>query len=316
MPRRNDLERIVILGSGPIRIGQAAEFDFSGSQACRALRADGYEIILINSNPATIQNDPEMADRIYIEPLLPEVVKRILEIEKPDALLAGMGGQTALNIASALAHDGSLDELGVELIGCDLVAIDEAEDRDLFKKVCEEIDLPVCKALACDSIEAVIAAAETLGGFPLLIRPAYTLGGLGGGTAHDMGQLVEIASQGILHSAIGQVLIEVSILGWQEHEYKTLRKECSHRTRAAFAQPAGATNWKPHSRCAMSTPMTAQSRVSTSLAGAHSPSNSIQRPALAHTMQPLSSTDSKRWLPTTSRVSPYQQQEVMPDASS
>ena len=223
MPRREDLERIVILGSGPIRIGQAAEFDFSGSQACRALRADGYEVILINSNPATIQNDPEMADRIYIEPLLPEVVKRILEIEKPDALLAGMGGQTALNIASALAHDGSLDELEVELIGCDLVSIDEAEDRDLFKQVCEEIDLPVCKAIACDSIEAVIAAAETLGGFPLLIRPAFTLGGLGGGTAHNMGELVEIASQGILHSAIGQVLIEVSILGWQEHEYEVMR---------------------------------------------------------------------------------------------
>ena len=223
MPRRDDIERIVILGSGPIRIGQAAEFDFSGSQACRALRADGYEIILINSNPATIQNDPEMADRIYIEPLLPEVVKRILEIEKPDALLAGMGGQTALNIASALAHDGSLDELEVELIGCDLVSIDEAEDRDLFKQVCEEIGLPVCKAIACDTIEAVIAAAETLGGFPLLIRPAFTLGGLGGGTAHNMGELVEIASQGILHSAIGQVLIEVSILGWQEHEYEVMR---------------------------------------------------------------------------------------------
>ncbi len=223
MPRRDDLSRIVILGSGPIRIGQAAEFDFSGSQACRALRSDGYEVILINSNPATIQNDPEMADRIYIEPLLPEVVKRILEIEKPDALLAGMGGQTALNIASALAHDGSLDELGVELIGCDLVSIDEAEDRDLFKKVCEEIDLPVCKAIACDSIQEVISAAETLGGFPLLIRPAFTLGGLGGGTAHNMGELVEIASQGILHSAIGQVLIEVSILGWQEHEYEVMR---------------------------------------------------------------------------------------------
>ena len=223
MPRRDDLKRIVILGSGPIRIGQAAEFDFSGSQACRALRADGYEVILINSNPATIQNDPEMADRIYIEPLLPEVVKRILEIEKPDALLAGMGGQTALNIASALAHDGSLDELEVELIGCDLVSIDEAEDRDLFKQVCEEIDLPVCKAIACDSIEAVMQAADSLGGFPLLIRPAFTLGGLGGGTAHNMGELVEIASQGILHSAIGQVLIEESILGWQEHEYEVMR---------------------------------------------------------------------------------------------
>ncbi|MEC9393754.1 MAG: carbamoyl-phosphate synthase large subunit, partial [Candidatus Thermoplasmatota archaeon] len=230
MPRRDDLKRIVILGSGPIRIGQAAEFDFSGSQACRALRADGYEVILINSNPATIQNDPEMADRIYIEPLLPEVVKRILEIEKPDALLAGMGGQTALNIASALAHDGSLDELNVELIGCDLVAIDEAEDRDLFKQVCEEIDLPVCKAIACDSIEAVIAAADSLGGFPLLIRPAFTLGGLGGGTAHNMGELVEIASQGILHSAIGQVLIEESILGWQEHEYEVMRDGADNAT--------------------------------------------------------------------------------------
>ena len=188
MPRRDDLERIVILGSGPIRIGQAAEFDFSGSQACRALRDDGYEVILINSNPATIQNDPEMADRIYIEPLLPEVVKRILEIEKPDAILAGMGGQTALNIAMALAHDGSLDELGVELIGCNLASIDEAEDRDLFKKVCEEIDLPVCKAIACDSIDEVIQAANTLGVFPLLIRPAFTLGGLGGGTAFNMGE--------------------------------------------------------------------------------------------------------------------------------
>ena len=223
MPRRDDLKRIVILGSGPIRIGQAAEFDFSGSQACRALRSDGYEVILVNSNPATIQNDPEMADRIYIEPLLPEVVKSIMEKEKPDALLAGMGGQTALNIASALAKDGTLDELGVELIGCNLAAIDEAEDRDLFKRVCEEIDLPVCKATACDSIEEVIAAAEELGSFPLLIRPAFTLGGLGGGTAFNMGELVEIASQGILHSAIGQVLIEESILGWQEHEYEVMR---------------------------------------------------------------------------------------------
>jgi len=223
MPRREDINKILILGSGPIRIGQAAEFDFSGSQACRALRDDGFEVVLVNSNPATIQNDPEMADRIYIEPLLPEVVKRIMEIEKPDALLAGMGGQTALNIASALANDGTLDQLDVELIGCNLVSINEAEDRDQFKKTCEEIGLPVCKAIACDSIEEVLQAAENLGGFPLLIRPAFTLGGLGGGTAFDTGQLVEIASQGILHSAIGQVLIEESILGWQEHEYEVMR---------------------------------------------------------------------------------------------
>lgn len=132
MPRRDDLDTILVLGSGPIKIGQAAEFDFSGSQAVRALREDGYEVILVNSNPATIQNDPEMADRVYIEPLLPDTVRKILEIEKPDALLAGMGGQTALNIASELSHDGTLKRLGVELIGSDLDAIDKAEDRSLM----------------------------------------------------------------------------------------------------------------------------------------------------------------------------------------
>jgi carbamoyl-phosphate synthase large subunit len=223
MPKRTDINRILLLGSGPIRIGQAAEFDFSGSQACRALRSEGYEVILVNSNPATIQNDPSMADRIYIEPLLPDVVRRILEIERPDAILAGMGGQTALNIASSLAHDGTLEALNVELIGCDLQAIDDAEDRDRFKQVCEEIDLPVPKAIACASIDEVLEAAEDLGGYPLLIRPAFTLGGLGGGTAWNKGQLVEIASQGILHSRIDQVLIEESILGWQEHEYEVMR---------------------------------------------------------------------------------------------
>jgi carbamoyl-phosphate synthase large subunit len=166
MPRRDDLKRIMILGSGPIKIGQAAEFDFSGSQACRALRADGFEVILVNSNPATIQNDPEMADQIYIEPLLPDVIRRILEIERPDALLAGMGGQTALNLASALAHDGTLEKLEVELIGFDLVAIDEAEDRHLFNQVCTEIGLPICEAHACNSINEVLSAAEKIGSFP------------------------------------------------------------------------------------------------------------------------------------------------------
>ncbi len=223
MPRRNDIESIMILGSGPIRIGQAAEFDFSGSQACRALRADGYKVILVNSNPATIQNDPEMADRIYIEPLLPDTVYDILVKEKPDALLAGMGGQTALNIATTLANEGRLDEVGVELIGCNLESIESAEDRNLFKLVCESIDLPVPRAIACESIDEVLAAAEVIGQFPLLIRPAFTLGGLGGGTAWNTGELVEIASQGILHSRINQVLIEESILGWQEHEYEVMR---------------------------------------------------------------------------------------------
>mgnify|MGYP002632735516 FL=1 len=230
MPRRDDLKTILVLGSGPIKIGQAAEFDFSGSQAVRALREDGYEVILVNSNPATIQNDPEMADKVYIEPLLPDTVRRILEIERPCALLAGMGGQTALNIASELAHDGSLERLGVELIGSDLDAIDKAEDRELFNQVCKSIHLPISNAIACNTMDGVIAAAETIGTWPILIRPAFTLGGLGGGTAWDMGQLVEIASLGLRNSRINQVLIEESILGWQELEYEVMRDGADNAT--------------------------------------------------------------------------------------
>ena len=230
MPRRDDLKTILVLGSGPIKIGQAAEFDFSGSQAVRALREDGYEVILVNSNPATIQNDPEMADKVYIEPLLPDTVRRILEIERPCALLAGMGGQTALNIASELAHDGSLERLGVELIGSDLDAIDKAEDRELFNQVCKSINLPISNAIACNTMDGVIAAAESIGTWPILIRPAFTLGGLGGGTAWDMGQLVEIASLGLRNSRINQVLIEESILGWQELEYEVMRDGADNAT--------------------------------------------------------------------------------------
>ena len=228
MPRRDDLKTIMVLGSGPIKIGQAAEFDFSGSQAVRALREDGYEVILVNSNPATIQNDPEMADKVYIEPLLSPSIKRILEIEKPCALLAGMGGQTALNIASELAHSGVLTDLGVELIGSDLDAIDKAEDRDLFNKVCESINLPISEAIACNSMDEVIAASEQIGSWPLLIRPAFTLGGLGGGTAWNVGELVEIATLGLRNSRINQVLIEESILGWQELEYEVMRDEADN----------------------------------------------------------------------------------------
>ncbi|MDA8588489.1 carbamoyl-phosphate synthase large subunit, partial [Euryarchaeota archaeon] len=230
MPRRDDLKTILVLGSGPIKIGQAAEFDFSGSQAVRALREDGYEVILVNSNPATIQNDPEMADKVYIEPLLPDTVRRILEIEKPCALLAGMGGQTALNIASELAHDGSLERLEVELIGSDLDAIDKAEDRELFNQVCESINLPISEAIACNTMDEVIAAAESIGAWPVLIRPAFTLGGLGGGTAWDIGQLVEIATLGLRNSRINQVLIEESILGWQELEYEVMRDGADNAT--------------------------------------------------------------------------------------
>jgi len=228
VPRRDDIKSILVLGSGPIKIGQAAEFDFSGSQAVRALREDGYEVILVNSNPATIQNDPEMADKVYIEPLLSSSIKRILEIEKPCALLAGMGGQTALNIASELAHSGVLEELGVELIGSDLDAIDKAEDRDLFNKVCQSINLPISQAIACNSMDEVISAADVIGTWPLLIRPAFTLGGLGGGTAWNVGELVEIATLGLRNSRINQVLIEESILGWQELEYEVMRDEADN----------------------------------------------------------------------------------------
>ena len=230
MPRRDDLKTIMVLGSGPIKIGQAAEFDFSGSQAVQALREDGYEVILVNSNPATIQNDPEMADKIYIEPLIPDTVRRILDVERPCALLAGMGGQTALNIASELAHDGSLERLGVELIGSDLDAIDKAEDRELFNQVCDSIGLPISEAIACNSMEEVIAAADEIGSWPILIRPAFTLGGLGGGTAWDLGQLVEIATLGLRNSRISQVLIEESILGWQELEYEVMRDGADNAT--------------------------------------------------------------------------------------
>jgi len=228
MPRRDDLHSIMVLGSGPIRIGQAAEFDFSGSQAVRALREDGYHVILVNSNPATIQNDPEMADTVYIEPLLPDTVLKILEKEKPDALLAGMGGQTALNIVTELAHAGHLERLGVELIGSDLDAIDKAEDRDLFNQVCTSINLPISEAHACNSMEEILEAADSIGSWPLLIRPAFTLGGLGGGTAWNTGQLVEIASLGLRNSRINQVLIEESILGWQEFEYEVMRDEADN----------------------------------------------------------------------------------------
>ena len=230
MPRRDDLETILVLGSGPIKIGQAAEFDFSGSQAVRALREDGYKVVLVNSNPATIQNDPEMADVVYIEPLLPDTIAKILEKERPCALLAGMGGQTALNIASELSHNGTLERLGVELIGSDLDAIDKAEDRELFNRVCESINLPISQAIACHTIDEVIAAADEIGSWPILIRPAFTLGGLGGGTARDLGELVEISQLGLRNSRISQVLIEESILGWQELEYEVMRDDADNAT--------------------------------------------------------------------------------------
>jgi len=223
MPRRNDLRKILLLGSGPIVIGQACEFDYSGTQACKALRDEGYEVVLVNSNPATIMTDPETADRTYIEPLTPELVEKVIEKERPDALLPTMGGQTALNLAVALAKNGVLDRYGVELIGAKLEAIEKAEDRKLFKEAMERIGVSVCPSgLAHNMVEAR-AIAERIGTYPLIIRPAFTLGGTGGGIAYNKEEYEEMAAGGIDASPVSQILVEQSLIGWKEYELEVMR---------------------------------------------------------------------------------------------
>ncbi len=213
-----------MIGSGPIQIGQAAEFDFSGSQACQAAREEGYSVVLVNSNPATIQTDVETADAVYVEPLTADSVTAIIEKERPDGVLAGMGGQTALNLVSELAERGVLEKYSVKLLGTPLQAIADAEDRDLFKKVMERIGEPVPKAAVAKTVdECVQVVADLIGRYPVLIRPAYTLGGLGGGVAHDEAELRDLAARGLAYSRIHQVLIEESLLGWREYEYEVMR---------------------------------------------------------------------------------------------
>jgi carbamoyl-phosphate synthase large subunit len=223
MPRREDLKKILLVGSGPIVIGQACEFDYSGTQACKALREEGYEVVLINSNPATIMTDPETADRTYIEPLTPDLVKQVIEQEKPDALLPTMGGQTALNIAVTLAKDGFLDQHGVELIGAKLEAIEKAEDRKLFKEAMTRIGVGVCPSGLAESMEEARAVAEQIGNFPLITRPAYTLGGAGGGIAYNQEEFEALAQRGLDASPVTQILIEQSLLGWKEYELEVMR---------------------------------------------------------------------------------------------
>ena len=223
MPRRTDLRRILLLGSGPIVIGQACEFDYSGTQACKALRAEGYEVVLVNSNPASIMTDPDMADRTYIEPLTPEVVARVIEIEKPDALLPTMGGQTALNLAVALAENGTLAKHGVELIGADLAAIQKAEDRLLFKEAMERIGVAVCPSGIANSMDEAIAVGESIGSYPRIIRPAFTLGGSGGGIAYNPEEFEAICKSGLEASPVSQILIEQSLIGWKEFELEVMR---------------------------------------------------------------------------------------------
>ena len=222
MPKRTDLHKILIIGSGPIVIGQACEFDYSGTQACRALKQEGYEVVLVNSNPATIMTDPEMADRTYIEPLTVESVTAIIAAEKPDALLPTVGGQTALNLSVELFEQGVLKEHGVELIGANIDAIKLAEDRELFKDAMEEIGLPCAKGGIATTWEDAQKIVETTG-YPAIIRPAFTLGGTGGGVAFNPEEFEEIVRGGLHLSPISQVLIEESILGWKEYELEVMR---------------------------------------------------------------------------------------------
>ncbi|MDQ6634089.1 MAG: carbamoyl-phosphate synthase large subunit, partial [Gemmatimonadota bacterium] len=222
MPRRSDLHRILVIGSGPIVIGQAAEFDYSGTQATKALREEGYEVILINSNPATIMTDPEIADRTYLEPVTPEFVELIIEREKPDALLPTMGGQTALNVAMTLAENGVLEKHGVELIGASARAIAIAEDRKQFGEAMERIDLAVATGGIATTVDEAIDMLDTIG-YPAIVRPSFTLGGTGGGIAYNREEFESIVRHGLQESPTSQILIERSLIGWKEFELEVMR---------------------------------------------------------------------------------------------
>ncbi|MDI9646263.1 MAG: carbamoyl-phosphate synthase large subunit [Archaeoglobales archaeon] len=222
MPKREDIKKIMVIGSGPIVIGQAAEFDYSGSQACKALREEGYEVVLVNSNPATIMTDPEMADRVYIEPLEAEIVAKIIERERPDALLPTLGGQVGLNLAVQLHEMGILDKYGVELIGAKVDAIKKAEDRELFKQCMLKIGLEVPRSVAVNDLSEALSFADEIG-FPIIVRPAFTLGGTGGGIAYNKEELKEIVTKGLKLSIIKQVLVEESVIGWKEFELEVMR---------------------------------------------------------------------------------------------
>src|SRR6267378_4381889 len=223
MPRNNDLHKILLIGSGPIIIGQGCEFDYSGVQACKALREEGYEIVLVNSNPATIMTDPEFADRTYIEPITPEVVEAILEREKPDAILPTMGGQTALNVAMELNRNGALARHNVKLIGANAQAIAKGEDRQLFKEAMLRIGLDVARSGITRSVGDAERVTGEIGSFPLIVRPAFTLGGSGGGIAYNREELETIVERGLDLSPVSEVLIEESLLGWKEFEMEVMR---------------------------------------------------------------------------------------------
>ena len=222
MPKRSDIKKILLIGSGPIIIGQACEFDYSGTQACKSLKEEGYEVVLVNSNPATIMTDPEFADRTYIEPVTPDVVEQIIKRDRPDALLPTMGGQTALNTALAVAERGVLEKYNVELIGAKVESIKKAEDRNLFKKAMIRIGQKVPSSGQAGTLdEAWNIVNET--GFPAIIRPSFTLGGTGGSIAYSKEEFVPLVEHALTSSPIHQVLIEKSLLGWKEYELEVMR---------------------------------------------------------------------------------------------
>src|SRR5579863_3799076 len=222
MPKREDIHKILLIGSGPIVIGQAAEFDYSGTQAARVLMQEGYEVVLVNSNPATIMTDPEVATTTYVEPLLRGPVEKIIERERPDALLATLGGQTALNLAKALHEGGVLEKYGVELIGARIDAIERGEDRDLFRVTMQEAGLRVPRSAIAHNLEEARAAVEEIG-LPVIIRPAFTLGGAGGGVLREMVDFERVMERGLDASPISQILIDESVLGWGEFELEVMR---------------------------------------------------------------------------------------------
>ena len=222
MPKRTDIESILIIGAGPIVIGQACEFDYSGTQATRALKEEGYRIILINSNPATIMTDPNLADATYIEPITTQYVEEIIQKEKPDAILPTVGGQTALNLAVDLDESGVLETYDVDLMGTSVETIKMAEDRELFREMLVEIAEPVPLSKTVSNIDEALVLKKEIG-MPLVVRPAYTLGGTGGGIVYTEDQFQDIVSNGLSASPIGQVLIEKSLIGWKEIEYEVMR---------------------------------------------------------------------------------------------
>ena len=227
MPKRTDISSILIIGAGPIVIGQACEFDYSGVQACKALRAEGYRIILVNSNPATIMTDPDVADATYIEPITPEMVAKIIEKERPDALLPTMGGQTALNTALALEEQGVLETFGVEMIGAKAEVIDKAEDRQKFRDAMDKLGLESPRSRACHTLEEAMEGLEFVG-LPAIIRPSFTLAGTGGGIAYNVEEFKEIVERGLDLSPTTEVLVEESVLGWKEYEMEVVRDKADN----------------------------------------------------------------------------------------